>query len=121
MVRWFSYSVLEDSDPAGYQSKVAKAAKADVSVEPFAIPKRSPDLNVMDYYFWAEVEKKLRQQEHRWPDGRRETRQSFIVRLRRVVREWPADETSRAIGDLARRAELLYRAKGGLFDESAEL
>ena len=76
----------------------------------------------MDYYFWAEVEKKLRQQqERRWPDGRRETRQSFIVRLRRVVREWPADEISRAIGDLARRAELLYRAKGGLFDESAEL
>lgn len=32
----------------------------------FKIPKRSPDLNVMDYAIWAEVEKRLRKQEHAW-------------------------------------------------------
>ena len=115
------FSVLEDNDPAGYQSTLAKAAKTEQRIVPFEIPKRSPDLNVMDYYFWSQMEKKLRQQERTWPNGRKETRQTFIQRLRRIVRNWPDDEIERAIGDLARRAELLYRAKGQLFDESAEL
>ena len=67
------------------------------------------------------MEKKLRQEERRWPDARKETRKSFIKRLRRIVRNWPEDEIEKAIGDLARRANLLYRAKDQLFDESAEL
>ena len=88
---------------------------------PFVIPKRSPDLNVMDYYFWSQMEKKLREEERKWPNDRRETRQTFMQRLRRIVRNWPQEEIGKAIGDLARRAELLYRARGQLFDESAEL
>ena len=90
-------------------------------IQRFTIPKRSPDLNVLDYYFWSTVEKKLRLQERRRPQDRKETREQFKKRLRRLVKAWPADEINRAIGDLARRAELLYRAKGGLFEESQEL
>ena len=116
-----AYSVLEDNDPSGYQSKKAKGAKAEKQIVPFMIPKRSPDLNVMDYYFWSQMEKKLREEERKWPNDRRETRQTFMQRLRRIVRNWPQEEIGKAIGDLARRAELLYRARGQLFDESAEL
>ena len=35
-------------------------------VKVFTIPKRSPDLNVMDYAIWAEVEKMLRKQDRIW-------------------------------------------------------
>ena len=116
-----TFRVLEDNDPSGYQTKLAKVAKAKAHIERFTIAKRSPDLNVLDYCVWANVEKKLREQERRWPGDRRETRHQFIIRLRRVVRNYPAEEIQKAIGDLARRTELLFKAKGGLFDESAEL
>ena len=114
-----SWSVLEDNDPSGYLTMQARDAKVANNIEQFEIPKRSPDLNVLDYYFWSQVERKLREQEKRFPEHRKETRQEFISRLRRVVREWPQGDISRAIGDLARRAKLLYKAKGKLFDESA--
>ena len=75
----------------------------------------------MDYCIWANVEKKLREQGRTWPAHRRETRVQFIRRLRRVVKQWLENEIKKAIGDMKRRCELLYRAKGGLFDESEEL
>ena len=55
------------------------------------------------------------------PDAKHESREQFIRRLRATAKSLPRDEINRAIADLARRAELLYRAKGGLFDESKEL
>ena len=114
-------SFLEDNDPAGYQSEVAVTAKADNNIIPFQIPERSPDLNVMDYCLSSQMVKKLREEERKWPKGRKETRASFKTRLRRIARNWPEEEIDRAIGELARHAELLYRAKGKLFDETEEL
>ena len=116
-----SHVVLEDNDPSGYQCRLAKAAKTNCKIEQFTIPKRSPDLNVLDYYFWSEVERKMRRAECLWPEDRRETREEFIRRLRRTALAVPQHSINKAIGDLARRAELLYRAKGGLFDESKEI
>lgn len=52
------WNLLEDNDPAGYQSKLAQTAKEEHGIKTFVIPKRSPDLNVMDYYFWNEVTNK---------------------------------------------------------------
>ena len=76
----------------------------------------------MDYCIWAKVGKKeVLEQERRWPAHRRETRVQCIRRLRRVVKQWPENEIKKAIGDMKRRCELLYRAKGGLFDESEEI
>ena len=56
-----------------------------------------------------------------WPDDRRETREQFIRRLRRTALAVPRESIDKAIGDLARRAELLYRAKGALFDENKKI
>ena len=111
--------LAEDNDPTGYQSKLAIAAKETHKLHTFTIPKRSPDLNVMDYYVWSEVEKRLRKQERRWPASRRESRNSFIRRLRRTACNISAHDLNKAVGDLAWRAGALYRSKGGLFDEGA--
>jgi hypothetical protein len=117
-----THRLLEDNDPAGYQSGKAKRAKADLpKLELFSIPKRSPDLNVMDYYVWAAIERRLRQDEFQMSDDERESREEFVRRLRKTAKALPRAEVNKAIGDLARRAELLYRAKGGLFEESQEL
>ena len=77
-------------------------------------------MNVLDYYFWNEVEGRLRKAEHLFPEDRKETRDDFIIRLKKMALSIPPADVSKVIGDLARRCELLYRAKGGLFEESEE-
>ena len=116
-----SFRVLEDNDPSGYQTKKAVRAKVAKRIEKFEIPKRSPDLNVMDFFLWSEVERKLREEERSWHKNRKESRNQFISRLLRTAKAIPRSLIVKAIGDLARRTKLLHKAKGGLFDESEEL
>lgn len=63
----------------------------------------------------------MRKQELRMEPGRKESRVQFKRRLRRVVKSIPRADLNKAVADLARRTELLYRAKGQLFDESKEI
>ena len=114
------WNVLEDNDPTGNRSRKAMDAKEEERIVTVELPKRSPDLNVMDYFIWAEVEKRLRKQEWSWPANRRETRVQFVRRLARVARALPEELVNKAIGDMARRVERLYVAKGGLFEEGGK-
>ena len=65
--------------------------------------------------------RKMRLAERAWPANRKETRAQFIRRLSRTAKAIPRSVINQAVGDLARRAKLLYKAKGGLFDESQEI
>ena len=49
------FVVLEDNDPMGYKSRAAIQVKKEEKIDVFEIPKRSPDLNPLDYGFWAHV------------------------------------------------------------------
>ena len=76
-----THRVLEDNDPTGYQSGKAKRAKAELpKLEVFCIPKRSPDLNVMDYYVWDAIERRLREAEFHMSHDKRQSREEFIIR-----------------------------------------
>ena len=112
-----SFNLLEDSDPTGNMSKKGIEAKSAARLKTFSIPKYSPDLNVMDYAVWAEVEKRMRRQERSWPADKRETRVAFIRRLARTAKALPKDFVDKSIVDLHRRCKLLFQAKGGLFEE----
>lgn len=112
-----TFTVLEDNDPTGNTSNKAIVAKKAVGIKVLSIPRRSPDLNVLDYTIWAEVEKRLRRQERRFEVGRRETRAQFEVRLNRTARNLSSSFIDKAIGDLHSRCQKLYDAKGGLFEE----
>ena len=57
----------------------------------FEIPKRSPCLNVCDYFLWAEVNRRMREQEKNFSIGKRETRKAFLSRLRRTALSLPPD------------------------------
>ena len=83
----------------------------------FTIPKRSPDLNVLDYSIWSEVERRMRNQEQRWPETKRETREEFGVRLNRTAKNLSPKFVNAAICNKKVRCERLYKAKGGLFEE----
>ena len=53
------FVILEDKDPTGNFSGAGKKAKKDEKMEPLIIPTRSPDLNVLDYAIWSEVERRI--------------------------------------------------------------
>ena len=74
------FTILEDNDPTGNRSKKGIAAKAVAKMDVLEIPKRSPDLNVLDYSIWSTVEGLLRKQERNMKDATKETREQFIRR-----------------------------------------
>ena len=92
-------------------------AKAATKLEVHHIPKHSPDLNVMEFVIWSEIERRMRLQERKWPVSRRETRDQFGRRLGRTARSLTASYIDKSVGDLKRRCDLLHAAKGGLFEE----
>ena len=111
------YCILEDNDPTGNRSADGKRATVAAKLEVLRLPKRSPDLNVLDFSVWAEVESRMRKQERRWPAAKRETRIEFTRRLDGVARGLPRKFTDDSISDMPRRCERRFDAKGGLFEE----
>lgn len=113
------FCILEDNDPTGNQSKKGIQAKRDAHLEVLHIPKRSPDLNVMDYAVWAEVERRMRAQEKKWSVSKAEARTAFARRLDRTARGLSKEFIDKSIMDLQRRTKRLLDAEGGLFEEGA--
>ena len=112
-----AHVVLEDNDPTGFQSSKGKAAKTESGINTFAIPKRSPDLNPMDYSIWSEINRRMRRQELKWTRNKRETRAQYLTRLRRTATNLPSSFITKAVGDMRRRCKLLLAAEGRYFEE----
>lgn len=112
--RW---RVLEDNDPAGFQSRKGRDAKRAAKIVPFHIPRRSPGLNVCDYMLWNEINTRMRRAEAKWHKGRRETRAQYIARLRRTAMRLPRKLIQKSIGDMRRRCARLFDARGNHFEE----
>ena len=83
----------------------------------FAIPKRSPDLSVMDYAIWKAVSRRLRRQERTFPANEVETKEKFMERLKKTARRLPSALVTLSIADLRRRCQRLHAARGGHFEE----
>lgn len=111
------FEVLEDNDPAGYKSHAAQAKKKEVGIEVMELPPRSPDLNVLDYCLWAEISRRLRNQEAAFPANKKESKEQFLARLRRTALGLPTALVKRAVQDMKRRCTLIKEAKGYLIDE----
>jgi hypothetical protein len=112
-----SWLLLEDNDPTGFKSTAGIHAKRQAKIKVFEIPKRSPDLSVCDYALWTKVNSIMRKQERKFRKSKRETRQEYINRLRRVALSLPKSFIDNSIGDMGRRCNRLYAAKGGHFEE----
>ena len=83
----------------------------------FEIPKRSPCLNVCDYFLWSEVNRRMREQEKKFALGKRESRKGYLTRLRRTALSLPPNVVSAAVGDMKRRCSRLLAADGGHIEE----
>ncbi len=115
------FLVLEDNDPTGFKSKKGIRAKAEAKIKILEIPKRSPDLNVLDYAIWSEVNRRMRRQEKTWPKSKRESRARYAERLRRTAMSLPKAFITKSIGDMRRRCRRLLAAKGGFIEEGGKM
>ena len=79
--------------------------------------KRSPDLNPLDYGFWAEVNRRLRRQELKFAADKKESRQEVLARLRRTAKRVPEGVCAKLISSMKRRVADLQTADGGDFEE----
>ena len=112
-----AWTVLEDNDPPGFRSKVGMAAKTEVGIHTFEIPKRSPAVNVLDFAAWSEVTRRMRAEEARMPASKKETRSDFLTRRRRTAMRLPAAFIDDSIRQMRLRCKRLQDAKGGHFEE----
>ena len=74
-----SFTILEDNDPTGNRSRRGIEAKRKAKLRVLEIPKRSPELNVLDFAIWSEVERRMRAQERKWPASKRESRKAGLL------------------------------------------
>ena len=112
-----SWVVLEDNDPAGYKSGKAKDAKAEVNIVTDDLPRRSPDLNILDYFIWNAVNRAMRKQERSFKKNFKETKSAFLARLRKTALGLPSALVAKAQRSMRRRCLAIKKAKGGLIKE----
>ena len=108
------FIVLEDNDPTGYKSGLGKQAKQGAGILTDYLPRRSPDLNVLDYRIWAEINSRMRTQEKSFTRAKRETQQQYLARLKRTALSLPRSFVEKAVQDMHRRVRDIYGAGGGL-------
>ena len=107
------FRVLEDNDPTGFKSRKGVEAKKRAGITPFEIPGHSPQLNLCDYWLWREVNRRMRQAEKNWPEGKKEDRGAYLKRLKRTALSLKEDEIDRSVASMKRRCQALYDAEGG--------
>ena len=111
------FLILEDNDPSGYKSGLGIAAKKEAKINVLPLPKRSPDLNPLDYAFWAELSKRLRKQERRFSPRFVESKEAYVARLRRTAMNFSEETLTKMVCSMKRRCQALKRARGGNFEE----
>lgn len=104
-----SYSLIEDNDPTGYKSRKGLAAKRDIKAVAWEYPRHSPDLNPLDFFVWAEVDKKMAKS----PAPRNESLEGYKRRLRRAAMTIPKARIAAAVRSMKSRAQAVWDAKGG--------
>ena len=107
------FTILEDSDPTGFNSKAAVQAKVDSNRDVFEISKHSPRLNVLDYYLWGAVNKRTRATERKCPANKKEKRPAFLRRLTRLAKSIPREDVLEAQRSMQVRCGRLADAEGG--------
>ena len=111
------FMIIEDNDPTGYKSKLGMAAKKEARIVVDCLPKRSPDLNVLDYSLWHSINVRLREQERSFPKTKRETTDEYKERLRKTAMGLPTSVVKAAVGSMKRRCDAIAHMNGDLFIE----
>ena len=71
----------------------------------------------MDYAAWSEIDRRMRAQERRWHHGKKESREQYLVRLRRTAMRLPPKFINSFVMNMKVTCHRMYMAKGGHFEE----
>ena len=111
------FTVLEDNDPAGYKSSKGIAAKKEAGLVSVVLPKRSPDLNPLDYAIWSAINRAMRKQEKTMRKNFRESKEAYMARLRKTALSLPKATVEKAVKQMYNRVRWVIEAQGGLFEK----
>ena len=104
------YSIVEDGDRKGNQSRKGLAAKAASGIKAMTLPPRSPSLMPLDYSIWREVEDKMLKKA---PQGT-ETKEAYLKRFKECAMTLPKGFVKNAIGRMKRNIQAIVDARGYL-------
>jgi len=104
-----SYVIMEDNDPTGFKSNAGLKAKKDLKIRAMEFPKHSPDLMPLDFFVWAEVDRRMALQ----TSPKNETADQYKARLKRTAMAIPQAVIRKAIMAIKTRAEAVVQANGG--------
>ena len=108
--------VIEDNDPSGFRSKMAIRKKKECNLVPIELPKRSPDLQPMDYAVWAGINKKMRESEKRM-GAKVESKKAHLKRSEKSAKTLGGEYLKSIQRSMKRRLAQCLKANGGLFEE----
>ena len=111
------FSLIEDNDPTGYKSRAGVDSKKKAGITADSLPKRSPDLNVLDYALWNAINLRMRAQGSKYRKTKKETAREFKDRLRKTAMSLPVPVVKAAVGSMRRRCMTIAKLKGELFTE----
>ncbi|CAK0848329.1 unnamed protein product, partial [Prorocentrum cordatum] len=98
-----------DNDPTGYKNSEGLEAKTAHVIQTLDLPRRWPDLNPLDFAFWADLNRRMRDAERARPAPRREARAECVERFRRAAMPTPLEFLARITRTFTeRRAKLAH-------------
>ena len=81
------------------------------------LPRRSPDLNVLDYSLWHAINERMREEENQFPAKRQEPKEQHYERLRATALGLLRASGEGAVRNMHDRVWKVVAAKGGIFLE----
>ena len=111
--------ILEDGDPAGYESKKAKKMKEELNIKVIKLPPYSPCLNPLDYSVFAEIESLMTDSNRELLERGvgNESRQSYVNRLRRKTKSLKSEYLKKTIHSLPARLKRLHSLNGDIWKD----
>ena len=105
--------ICEDNDPSGFQSRAAHVVKRELGFEVLRLPPRTPELMPLDFSLWAYIERRMRVANLKIVG--RETRVSYLYRLRKVIQRTPVQVIQASIDAVYDRVRTLKSVNGDIF------
>lgn len=102
------YTVVEDGDRKGNQSRLGIAAKQKAGIQAMTLPPRTPSWMPLDFAIWSAIAKKM---EHSDPPGK-ETKEEYLSRLEKAARSLPRGFVQKVIDRMKENIQAVVDARG---------
>lgn len=102
------YSLVEDGDRKGNQSRKGQAAKKEAGIKAMVLPPRTPCWMPLDYAIWQKIVDLL---DESMPTGT-ESKASFLARLRSAAKSLPRNFVAESIGRMRKQILGVQEARG---------